>query len=131
MDTDQRSDENQAAATDGDPPVDQTSETSGVAGGSVARKAERRGGSVPAEIEAALKALVATLPAAEAAQVLAATGNRAVALLHKVARDAAEGKRGTTEWGRWARLQNSARDAVLRTAAAREVANEIAGNDVR
>jgi hypothetical protein len=88
---------------------------------------ESRKPPVPPDVEAAVKAAVAELPAAEAAYVLAAIANRATAALHKLARDTAEAKRGTPEWGRWARLQNASRDAVLRTATSREVAGELAG----
>ncbi len=81
---------------------------------------------VPAEVEAAIRA-TADLPPEQAAYVLAAVANRAAAALHKLAREGAEGKKGQPDWGRWARLQNASRDAVLRTATSREIAGEIAG----
>ena len=80
---------------------------------------------VPEEVEAAIRA-AKDMPPEQAAYVLAAVANRAAAALHKLARDASEGRRGQPDWGRWARLQNASRDAVLRTATSREIAGEIA-----
>ena len=85
---------------------------------------EQKRETVPPEAEAAIRA-AGELPAAEAAATLAAIANRAAAALHKVAREAAEARRGTAEWSRWARLQNASRDAVLRTAASRESARSL------
>ena len=85
---------------------------------------EQKRESVPPEVEVAIGA-AGELPPAEAAAVLAAIANRAAAALHKVAREAAEARRGTAEWSRWARLQNASRDAVLRTAASREAARSL------
>ncbi len=90
---------------------------------------QRRRDAVPPEVEAAIASAIADLPSAVAAHVLASIANRAAAALHKLAREVAESKRGTPEWGRWARLQNASRDAVLRTASCREVAGELAGPD--
>ncbi len=81
---------------------------------------------VPEEVEAAVRE-AAGLPPDQAAYVLAAIANRAAAALHKLARDTADGRKGQPDWGRWARLQNASRDAVLRTATSRELAGEIAG----
>ncbi len=81
---------------------------------------------VPEEVETAIRA-TADLPPEQAAYVLAAIANRATAALHKLAREGAEGRKGQPDWGRWARLQNASRDAVLRTATSREIAGDIAG----
>lgn len=81
---------------------------------------------VPAEVEAAIAA-AAELPPGQAAFVLAAVANRAATALHKLARDTADARKGQADWGRWARLQNASRDAVLRTASSRQIAGEIAG----
>lgn len=81
---------------------------------------------VPAEVEAAIARALAELPAEEASYVVASIANRAASALQKLSRSKAEEKRGTPEWGRWARLQNASRDAVLRTATCREVARDVA-----
>lgn len=57
---------------------------------------------------------------------LALVAHRAVSELHKVARKISYEKKGTPEWGRWASLVNSARDAVLRTATCRQTASQLA-----
>jgi hypothetical protein len=88
---------------------------------------ESRRPPVPPEVEAAIKASVEGDPAT-AAYVLAAVANRAAAALHKLARETSEARKGQPDWGRWARLQNASRDAVLRTATSREIAGEIAGS---
>ena len=56
---------------------------------------------------------------------LAAIANRAVAELNKLARAEANMRRGTEDWGAWASLANSARDAVLKMATCRKVAVEL------
>jgi len=56
---------------------------------------------------------------------LAAIANRAVAELNKLARAEANARRGTEDWGAWASLANSARDAVLKMATCRKVATEL------
>ena len=68
---------------------------------------------------------------AAAAVELALMANRVVSELHKVARKIANEKRGTPEWGRWASLVNTSRDAVLRTAACRKTASQLAQQEAR
>ena len=62
---------------------------------------------------------------------LALVANRAVSELHKVARKIANENRGTPNWGRWASLVNSARDAVLRTATCRKTASQLAQQEAQ
>ena len=84
-------------------------------------------GRIPPEIEEAIQRLRESEDPAQAAFDLAAIANRVAAVLNKHAHDQAELRKGTPEWGRWARLGNAARDAVLRTAAARQAAGDIIG----
>ena len=77
------------------------------------------------EIDSIIKAAGARADAAGAVE-LAQMANRVVSELHKVARKIANEKRGTPEWGRWASLVNTSRDAVLRTAACRKTASQLA-----
>ncbi len=77
------------------------------------------------EIDAIIRTAGARADAAGAVE-LAQMANRVVSELHKVARKIANEKRGTPEWGRWASLVNTSRDAVLRTAACRKAASQLA-----
>ena len=84
-------------------------------------------GKVPSEVEEVINRIASAENPAEAAFELAAIANRAAAVLNKLAHSAADQRKGTPEWSRWARLSNAARDAVLRTAATRKAAGEILG----
>ncbi|HLZ09575.1 MAG TPA: hypothetical protein VKT80_13355, partial [Chloroflexota bacterium] len=83
-------------------------------------------GRVPVEVETAIKAALASSNRAEATLILASIANRAAAALHQVARSEATSRKGQPDWGRWAALSNVSRDAVLRTAAGRQTANQLA-----
>lgn len=80
---------------------------------------------IPAEVEAAIKAIMAESNTAEAAFLLASIANRATAALHQLARGQANAHKGQPDWGRWASLTNVSRDAVLRTATCRQAANQL------
>lgn len=80
---------------------------------------------VPKEIDAVLKGMAAELPPAAAAMMLANVANRAVAVLHKLAREQGNVTKGQPNWGRWASLANVSRDAVLRTATCRDTATKL------
>lgn len=81
---------------------------------------------VPSEVEAAIKAAIANPNRGEATLMLASIANRATAALHQVARTEAAARKGQPDWGRWAALSNVSRDAVLRTAASRQSATQLA-----
>jgi hypothetical protein len=81
---------------------------------------------IPAEVEAAIKAALANPSRGEATLLLASIANRATAALHQVARTEAAARKGQPDWGRWAALANVSRDAVLRTAASRQSATQLA-----
>ena len=99
-------------------------------GGTAAGQAESGEGgatrSLPPEVEAAIRAVSTAGDPAEAALTLAAVANRAVAELNKLARQQSAARRGQPDWGSWAGLANTARDAVLRVATCRKVAAELA-----
>lgn len=81
---------------------------------------------LPKEVEDAIRGASAAEAPAQAALTLAAIANRAIAELNKLARAEANRRRGQPEWGTWAGLANSARDAVLKTATCRKTASELA-----
>ena len=82
------------------------------------------------EIDAVIRAAAARADPAGAVE-LALVANRVVSELHKLARNIANEKRGTPEWGRWASLVNSSRDAVLRTATCRKTAVQLAQQEAK
>ena len=84
---------------------------------------------VPKEVDVLLKGMAADLPPAAAAMMLANTANRAVAVLHKLAREQGKASKGQPNWGRWASLTNVSRDAVLRTATCRDTATKLYQQD--
>ena len=81
---------------------------------------------LPPEAEALLRGYAETAPPEEAARLLANTVNRAVASLHKLARDQATARKGQREWATWAKLANASRNAVLAASMCREIANQMA-----
>ena len=81
---------------------------------------------LPPEADALLRGYAETAPPEEAARLLANTVNRAVASLHKLARDQAAARKGQREWATWAKLANASRNAVLAASMCREIANQIA-----
>jgi hypothetical protein len=81
---------------------------------------------IPPEADALVKRFAETAPPEEAARLLANTVNRAVASLHKLARDQAAARKGQKDWSTWAKLANASRNAVLAASMCREVANQIA-----
>jgi hypothetical protein len=58
--------------------------------------------------------------------VLVEAANRLTVELHRRARAEAEARRGTPEWGQWAKLANAARSAVLQLATCRDAARGLA-----
>jgi hypothetical protein len=80
---------------------------------------------LPDETEAMLASFAAAESPEEASRLLANTANRAIALLHKLARDQAAARKGGRDWATWAKLANASRNAVLATSMTREVANEM------
>ena len=82
------------------------------------------------EIDAIIRAVAAGADPASAVE-LAVVANRVVSELHKLARNIANEKRGKPEWGRWASLVNSSRDAVLRTATCRKTAIQLAQQEAK
>jgi len=81
---------------------------------------------LPPEVEAMIKRFVETAPPEEAARLLANTVNRAVASLHKLARDQAAATKGQKGWSSWAKQANASRNAVLAASMCREIANQMA-----
>jgi len=81
---------------------------------------------LPPEADALVKGLAETAPPEEAARLLANTVNRAVASLHKLARDQAAARKGQKDWSSWAKLANASRNAVLSASMCREIANQMA-----
>jgi hypothetical protein len=79
---------------------------------------------IPPEADALIKGLAETGPPEEAARLLANTVNRAVASLHKLARDQAAARKGQKDWSSWAKLANASRNAVLAASMCREIANQ-------
>lgn len=77
-------------------------------------------------MEDAIRAVSGTETPEAAALTLAAIANRAVAELNKLARAQSNARRGQPDWGNWAGLANTARDAVLRVATCRKVAADLA-----
>ena len=80
---------------------------------------------LPDETEAMLTAFATTVPPEEASRLLANTANRAIALLHKLAREQAAARKGGRDWATWAKLANASRNAVLASSMTREVANQM------
>ena len=80
---------------------------------------------LPPEAEAAIEAILAVESPAERARLLANTISRAVAALHRVARDEAAARKGQPKWAAWAKLVNASRAAVLQAATCRDITNEM------
>jgi hypothetical protein len=83
---------------------------------------------LPSEVDQAIRAAAGAETPERAALTLAAIANRAVAELNKLARAEAISRRGSPEWGAWAGLANTARDAVLRVATCRKAATDLVKN---
>jgi hypothetical protein len=81
---------------------------------------------LPPEADALVKRFAETAPPEEAARLLANSVNRAVAALHKLARDQAGARKGQKDWSTWAKLANASRNAVLAASMCREIANQMA-----
>jgi hypothetical protein len=88
---------------------------------------ELRHRQVPPEAEAALEAILAVEPAEERARLLANTISRAVAALHRLARDEAAARKGQPDWATWAKLVNASRQSVLQAATSRDITNGMGG----
>jgi hypothetical protein len=81
---------------------------------------------LPPEADALLKSLAEADTPEEASRLLANLTNRAIAMLHKLARDQAAARKGQKDWATWAKLAAASRNAVLAASMTREVANQIA-----
>lgn len=92
---------------------------------------ELRRRQLPEPAEVLLKQLAETDPPEEASRLLANTVNRAIAALHRLARDQAAAKKGQPDWGAWAKLANASRSAVLAASMCREIANGMAADAQR
>jgi hypothetical protein len=80
---------------------------------------------IPREVDQAIRDAATIQAPARAALTLAAIANRAIAELNKLARAEANRRRGQADWGTWAGLANTARDAVLRVSSCRKAATEL------
>ncbi len=78
----------------------------------------------PPEIEELLNDILGR-PPAEAALLVANIAHRATAALHGLANREAKSRKGTPDWGKWARLTNASRQAVLQMSTCRDVAREL------
>ncbi len=83
---------------------------------------------LPREVDDALRAVGTAERPEGAALTLAAIAHRALTELNKLARAEAGRRRGQPEWGSWAGLSNSARDAVLKVSTCRKAAGDLAGS---
>lgn len=81
---------------------------------------------LPPEAEELVKRFAETEPPEEAARLLANTVNRAIAVLHKLARDQGAARKGQPDWPAWAKLAAASRNAVLAASMTREAANAMA-----
>ena len=72
--------------------------------------------------ETLVRTMVADRAPREAAVALTELATRTLAELQKLARAEAEARRGQPDWGRWAKLANAARGAVLQGASCRDAA---------
>lgn len=89
---------------------------------------------VQAEADRLIKELVAGVTAEEnssgspaAAYAVAVLANRAAAEMHRLTKNEAAARRGAPEWGNWAAFQNAARNLVLQSSTARDLAAKLAG----
>lgn len=82
---------------------------------------------VQARVDALIRELAGGRSSEEAAYVAAVILNRAATELHRVARAEATARKGQEGWGRWAGLQNAARNAVLLSSTCRDTAAALAG----
>ena len=71
--------------------------------------------------------LLADLSPDEALYAVAVLLNRSATELHKRARAGANERRGSEDWGRWAGLQNLARNLVLQSSTCRDNAAALRG----
>ena len=72
-----------------------------------------------ADLEAAIHKL-ASDPPENAVDDLTRLANRAIVDLHVVARGEAAKRKGSEDWGQWARLANAVRSGVLQIAAIKD-----------
>ncbi len=71
------------------------------------------------ELEAAIHEIGSSSPE-RAVEDLARLANRAIVDLHVVARAQASQRKGSDDWGQWARLANAVRGGVLQIAAIKD-----------
>lgn len=83
---------------------------------------------VQAQVDRFIKASTEPLTPEQAVYLVAVLVNRGAVELHRVARAAAAERKGTPEWGRWAALQNNARNLVLQSSTARDIGAQIDGH---
>lgn len=82
---------------------------------------------VQAEVDRFIKERLADASPEESAYLVAVLVNRSAAELHRISRSAANERKGTPEWGRWAALQNASRNLVLQSSTARDTAAQLSG----
>ena len=82
---------------------------------------------VQADADRLIKELADGLGPEEAVYTVAVIANRAAAEMHRLARAEATARKGTPEWGSWAAFQNAARNLVLQSSTARDLAAKLAG----
>jgi hypothetical protein len=85
------------------------------------------GGDVQARCDELLAGLLAELSEQEAPYAAAVLVQRGATELHKRARAGAAARRGDADWGRWAGLQNAARNLVLQSSTCRDTAAALSG----
>ena len=82
---------------------------------------------VQAEADRVIKELSARLGPEEAVYAVTVLANRAAAEMHRLAKTEATARKGSPEWGTWASFQNAARNLVLQSSTARDIAAKLAG----
>ncbi len=85
------------------------------------------GREVQAAADRMIKELSATLGSEEAVYAVAVLANRAAAEMHRLGKAEAAARKGGPDWGTWASFQNAARNLVLQSSTARDVAAKLTG----
>ncbi len=85
------------------------------------------GRDVQAHADRMIKELSATLGPEEAVYAVAVLANRAAAEMHRLGKAEATARKGSPAWGAWASFQNAARNLILQSSTARDVAAKLAG----
>jgi hypothetical protein len=83
---------------------------------------------LPDSAERAIGEILGSTDPHESVRHLANVANRAIALVHKLAREQAALRKGHPDWATWAKLVNASRSAVLASSVTREVTAELASS---